>query len=521
MPPKKKKGKGKKGKKGGDAEEGGPPAGDKPGSGKELNELSKEFFLIQIKDLEQRLARYQKKCDELGVSTKEYEEKYNQLQQDRKEIVDFLKKSLENRQDEISDLHDRLLGLQQSKDSEKESFDNQMSQIKREFQEVRDQLTSENMILGGKLSSLEEFKVQKDDLMKKFADMEEKLAEQEKLHTETIYNLERKAVVDKDRLKKEMVLRVNTVAAEFRKVSNKQMADTTKRNIRENVSINAQLAKMSEKTKELIQENDELRERDKKMKLQIELLEASQEELAKKNHSNLKVLKMITSRARQQEVLLEELEAREQEYTDLDEEAMVVRTENEDFKEKVENLELELSTCNTALEATQEENQDLLAAKERLEDVLAAAATTLKEVITTKPFEDEEASLAKRRTMIERLLLVLDSAALIGKAPPPASFFQQRSKALLAPLTATKKLAGEQGESAKETSKFPHYNLGDLGLIPRPSKYVNKSAAFASKVSHLSTTTRLGVENTPGFKLLTPRALQQHDKLPEISNKSG
>ena len=50
-----------------------------------------------------------------------------------------------------------------------------------------------------------------------------------------------------------MVLRVNTVAAEFRKVSNKQMADTTKRNIRENVSINSQLAKMSEKTKELVQ----------------------------------------------------------------------------------------------------------------------------------------------------------------------------------------------------------------------------------------------------------------------------
>jgi len=519
MPPKKKGKKGKKGKK--DGEEGGPPGGDKPGSGKELNELSREFFLIQIKDLEQRLVRYQKKCDELGVSTKEYEDKYGQLQQDRKEIVDFLKKSLENRQDEISDLHDRLLGLQQSKDSEKESFDNQMTQIKREFQEVRDQLTSENMILGGKLSSLEEFKVQKDDLMKKFADMEEKLSEQEKLHTETIYNLERKAVVDKDRLKKEMVLRVNTVAAEFRKVSNKQMADTTKRNIRENVSINAQLAKMSEKTKEMIQENDELRERDKKMKLQIELLEASQEELAKKNHSNLKVLKMITSRARQQEVLLEELEAREQEYVQLDEEATMVRTENEECKEQMASLEAELSTANKALEAAHAENEDLTAAKERLEDVIAAAAMTLKEVISTQPLEDEEEGLAKRRTMIERLLLVLDSAAVIGKAPPPASFFQQRPKALLAPLTTNKKPGGQRGESSKESSKFPHYNLGDLGLIPRPNKYVGKAAGFASKVAHLSSTTRLGVENTPGFKLLTPRTLLQHDKLPGISNKSG
>ena len=86
-----------------------------------------------------------------------------------------------------------------------------------------------------------------------------------------------------------MVQRVNTVAAEFRKVSNKQMADTTKRTIRENVSINAQLAKMSDKTMELIQENDMLRVKEKKHHQQIELLEGNEKELARKNISNQKV----------------------------------------------------------------------------------------------------------------------------------------------------------------------------------------------------------------------------------------
>lgn len=57
MPPKKgKKGK-KKGKKGGDKEDGGSATGERPTSGKELTELSKEFFLIQVKDLEHRLNR--------------------------------------------------------------------------------------------------------------------------------------------------------------------------------------------------------------------------------------------------------------------------------------------------------------------------------------------------------------------------------------------------------------------------------------------------------------------------------
>ena len=53
-----------------------------------------------------------------------------------------------------------------------------------------------------------------------------------------------------------MIVKVNQVAADFRRVSNKQMADTTKRTIRENVSINAQLQKMSEKIVDLITDND-------------------------------------------------------------------------------------------------------------------------------------------------------------------------------------------------------------------------------------------------------------------------
>ena len=60
MPPKKKVGKkGKKGKKGGDDDnrpKSGSDLGD--GSSKELTELSKERFLIQVKDLEDRLSRY-------------------------------------------------------------------------------------------------------------------------------------------------------------------------------------------------------------------------------------------------------------------------------------------------------------------------------------------------------------------------------------------------------------------------------------------------------------------------------
>ena len=88
-----------------------------------LTELSKEYFLIQIRDLEARLARYQKKCDELELKNDDYKSQYEQQTTDKKEIVSFLKKQLEQRADEIADLQDRLIGLQQAKDAEKDQFE--------------------------------------------------------------------------------------------------------------------------------------------------------------------------------------------------------------------------------------------------------------------------------------------------------------------------------------------------------------------------------------------------------------
>lgn len=71
-----------------------------------------------------------------------------QMAMDNKEIVAFLKRTLNQRADEIAELHDQMLGLQQAKDAEKEAFEAQLAQVRHEFQETKDQLTSENMLLS-------------------------------------------------------------------------------------------------------------------------------------------------------------------------------------------------------------------------------------------------------------------------------------------------------------------------------------------------------------------------------------
>lgn len=164
-----------------------------------FNELSKEFYVVQIRDLKTKIQRCQEKCQALDENNKDLENKLEQQAADKKDIVAFLKKQLEQRSDEIADLQEKIIGLQQAKELEKDKYDLEITTVKTEMQEVKDQLTSENMVLGGKLASLEEFRVQKEDLLNKFAEMEDLLKTQEEQHKEQVYQLERKAVVDKDR----------------------------------------------------------------------------------------------------------------------------------------------------------------------------------------------------------------------------------------------------------------------------------------------------------------------------------
>jgi hypothetical protein len=137
MPPKKSKGKKGKGKK----EKSEPTIGS---TGEVIDENSKQFFLVQIRDLEDRLKRYQRKSDELEILCKKYEQQYETTNTDKKDIVSNLKKELEKKTDDILDLNDRLVGLQQAKDAEKDAFEKQLADLRTEFQEAKDVLTNQN-----------------------------------------------------------------------------------------------------------------------------------------------------------------------------------------------------------------------------------------------------------------------------------------------------------------------------------------------------------------------------------------
>lgn len=89
--PKKGKGKKKEGKGKGKNDDGPPPpkvsAEEQP-----FTELSRQFYMIQIQDLEGRVGRYQERCAALQVSNDELQKKLHQQEEDQGQVIQCLKK---------------------------------------------------------------------------------------------------------------------------------------------------------------------------------------------------------------------------------------------------------------------------------------------------------------------------------------------------------------------------------------------------------------------------------------------
>ena len=144
----------------------------------------------------------------------------------------YLKRTLQQRTDQITELQARLEGLRDVHAADKAEAERSLASLKAESARTKEQLVSENMVLNKKLDALEEFRIQREQLMAKFEEQEKKLEKEKVESAQALEQMEKKHILEEDRLKKEMMAKLESVAAEFRKASRAQMAATTQRTIR-------------------------------------------------------------------------------------------------------------------------------------------------------------------------------------------------------------------------------------------------------------------------------------------------
>ncbi|XP_049753083.1 cilia- and flagella-associated protein 157 isoform X2 [Elephas maximus indicus] len=490
---------------------------------------TREFYHIQIRDLEDRLARpqdpctahprYQRKWDELSVQEKLFRQEFEQLANNKKEIVAFLKRTLNQRVDEITDLNEQLQSLQLAKEMEKDAFEAQLAQVRHEFQETKDQLTTENIILGGKLAALEEFRLQKEELTDKFTTLEDQLQKQENNYKDYVYNLEKKSVLDKDRLKKEIIQRVNVVANEFRKVASSQMWETTKRAIQENSTISIQLSKLSRHGMQLLQENEQLQGIQGTLYKQVELLEDTQKVMARQSRGHQKIIFMLTEKCRQQQQGTAEVRKLHQLLGHLEQKVQQLQKDNQALRSQKEQLNLQMEQQQAKVQQLQQELTQEQKVRASLEMTLNQATSFLQDIVQMHSEEQENGDFdvvfqLQRKEMLQQLLAMLSSSIALNPQMAVYSHWEAHLQGLPTESLPSTQLP-KMGSLLQQLSGITPYQPGDLGLVPRRT-HIPPNPQDLRLLSHTSRVGTLQAYSNPEVHSFGyPRRLKKFS-LPEV-----
>ena len=407
----------------------------------QLTEVDKTFYELQIADLNRKLARLRSLTTELTQKNEELQQSNEKLDEDRADVITYLKRILQEKSDEIRTLNERLEGLKEARELETQAYEEKVVQLQEEYTMMKEQLNSDLKLLGGKLNALEEFRLQRDDIMKKYELQEQAMEDQEIQHKREIYDIERKFIIGKDRLKKDMEERLLKLSTEFQDATNLRIAATTHRVIRENIAINNELNVILETYQRLQKENEELKEKDHLLRIEAQLHEAEKKKALRKSNVQDGLITRLTqehSTMRNQLTIYQNQQNEELAHV---REIKTYKDLTSSLQYKVGILEQNLHACRCDRTRVQTELEYSKEEVKKLSRILCEAVVSIEEVLNVKMSSDTSLSVSKRENLLVNLL------ALLGKVHDEVAL--RPSLETVSSFTST-------------------YAKGDLGFVPKP-----------------------------------------------------
>uniref|UniRef100_K3X9E2 Cilia- and flagella-associated protein 157 n=1 Tax=Globisporangium ultimum (strain ATCC 200006 / CBS 805.95 / DAOM BR144) TaxID=431595 RepID=K3X9E2_GLOUD len=168
-----------------------------------------------------------------------------------------------------------------------------MEEAQRDLQADIARANREIETLQHELKQLHVFAQQKQQIEAQTEGLEAQLAATIKQFGEEKLELERKSIFEKDRVKKEMLLRMKETKEELLLRTDDQLNTTTKRTMMENDHYMEELSFQSKETEKLLTRFQAMEEEVKRLRVKTKMLEENEAVMAKKNYYYQKILQKL------------------------------------------------------------------------------------------------------------------------------------------------------------------------------------------------------------------------------------
>ncbi|KAI5705913.1 hypothetical protein M8J76_009533 [Diaphorina citri] len=398
-----------------------------------LPEVDKEHYEIQISDLTLKLSRLRGRNAELNGENIDLRQRYEQLDEDRADIIAHLTRLLDEKTRECEELQDRLEALEKLREQDHEDFSAKISSMQQEYNIMHTKLQADIKLLKGKLNSLEEFRQAKEELMRKFQEQEEKFQQQEKRHDDQLYE-------------KELEKRLLQLSADFQTTFQLRIASHTQRVIRENVAVNNELGTLMTSWKHIMDENLALKQDNTKLRLELSHVTATRDEIHRSNLRKQQLMLDLKENYMKMKQSYAQITAFENQNAALSEQVDHWKAKHNQAYSQLTKLSEQMKEQS---QKTRQEDVALHSTKhelDKLQRIVHQAATAIKHTVEVQPSEKEAESKKSERTKLILSLLDILNCIHHGTDVPQ----------------------GRPPPEVVSMATLSQYQQGSLGIIPKP-----------------------------------------------------
>eukprot|EP00002_Diphylleia_rotans_P022491 TRINITY_DN4405_c0_g2_i1.p1 TRINITY_DN4405_c0_g2~~TRINITY_DN4405_c0_g2_i1.p1 ORF type:complete len:448 (-),score=113.59 TRINITY_DN4405_c0_g2_i1:1302-2645(-) len=253
--------------------------------------MQNQLLRERIGRLELRVGELSRQCEDLTMQLRTEGDEHNHA-------MSKIMRELKEKEEEVFKLQDRIIHTEEEKKmaiiSQEALLEMTRHEAERSIKDIQDQFST----YVEELKDLQEFKVHKIEIESELENVVKKAAEEKKDHMRAIADQERKSLQEKDRLRKEMLGKVKEARNTMLKMTDSQLASTTKQTMIENEQMSIELAYQSKISKEILQNYQKVKEECSQMKMHIKLLEDEVSKYAQRSSSAQKVISMLVQKVR-------------------------------------------------------------------------------------------------------------------------------------------------------------------------------------------------------------------------------
>lgn len=284
--------------------------------------------------------------------------------------------------------------------------------------------------------------------MAKFDTQESELKEQAKKHKAILYEMERKVILDKERMRKDVENKLLELSTEFTKTSDLRVSASTQRILRENIALNNDMDRILAMQKRLKHENEEMARKHQEIVMQYEANLAEKKRLMKTCEQQLNIIKKLTTENENSRDLNSYLIEVRRSHEVARRMTKDNRSEMQTLKDEIYALEKHIRVIDADRHNLRSETMFHQQEYERISDIIRSMRLTVKSALKgDKEIEHDPAFReAQRNTLLGDLLNVLNNL--------------------------DDNQGGEKRKPSIDTIQSIFYDHGDLGFLPKHEEIV-------------------------------------------------